>query len=95
MVSIIGYVEQRLNRSTRKWLALTRYHNRRRLAREVRDKLLRHFPNQVLATPIREAVALAESPSFGKTIFEYQSDGQGAADYRTLAEDLLLGRTLQ
>lgn len=95
MVSIVGYVEQRLNRTTRKWLALTRYHNRRRLAREVRDKLLRHFPNQVLATPIREAVALAESPSFGKTIFEYQSDGQGAADYRTLADDLLLGRTLQ
>jgi chromosome partitioning protein len=49
----------------------------------------------VLATPIREAVALAESPGFGQTIFEYDGLGKGAEDYRSLADDLRYGRTLQ
>jgi chromosome partitioning protein len=94
MMAIINFAEERLKRRVRKWLALTRYQGRRRLAREVRDRLLGHFPGQLLQTPIREAVALAESPGFGKTIFEYQRAGNGAHDYRSMATDLLQGRTL-
>jgi chromosome partitioning protein len=94
MMAIINFAEERLKRRVRKWLALTRYQGRRRLAREVRDRLLGHFPGQLLQTPIREAVALAESPGFGKTIFEYQRTGNGAHDYRAMATDLLQGRTL-
>ena len=94
MMAIINFAEERLKRRVRKWLALTRYQGRRRLAREVRERLLDHFPGQLLQTPIREAVALAESPSFGKTIFEYQHTGNGAHDYRAMATDLLQGRTL-
>lgn len=94
MMSIINFAEDRLQRKARKWLALTRYQGRRRLAREVRDRLQGHFPGQLLQTPIREAVALAESPSFGKTIFEYQRSGNGASDYRAMATDLLEERTL-
>lgn len=76
------------------WLVLTRYQQRRRLARDVRDKLMTYFPKRILATPIRESVALAESPSFGKTIFEHRPKSIGADDYRQLAEDLLHRRTL-
>jgi len=74
-------------------MVVTRFHGRRKLANEVRDKLMEYFPGQVLATPIRETVALAESPSFGKTIFEYQGSSNGARDYLDLADDLLKGRT--
>ncbi len=94
MLRIVKYAERRLKREVRKWLALTRFHTGRCLARDVRDCLLRYFPGQVLLTPIREAVALAESPSFGKTIFEYQGGGRGARDYDAMADDLLLGRTM-
>jgi chromosome partitioning protein len=94
MMSIIDFAEQRLKRKVRKWLALTRYQGRRRLAREVLERLRTHFPGQLLQTPIREAVALAESPSHAKTIFEYQRSGNGAQDYRAMAADLLLERTL-
>lgn len=77
------------------WLVLNRYQQRQRSDREIRDKLLTYFPGKILATPIRENVALAESPSFGKTIFEYRPHSSGAEDYRSLAEDLLYRRMLE
>ena len=35
-------------------------------------------------------VALAEAPSVGKTIFEFDGSSRGAVDYALLAEDLKL-----
>ena len=95
LLNILKHIELRLKHVTRKWLVVTRFHSRRKLAREVHDKLLNYFPGQVLATPIRENVSLAESPGFGKTIFEYKKSCNGAQDYRDLADDLLMGRTFK
>jgi len=94
LMAILKHVEQRLDHKMKVWVVLTRFHARRRLSNEVRDKLVSYFSGRVLATPIREAVALAESPSYGQTIFEYQKRSNGALDYGELAEDLLNGRTL-
>lgn len=91
-MQIFDYVESTLNRQTKKWLVLTRFNERRKLAREVRDSVVHYFPNRVLQTPIRETVALAESPAFGKTIFDYRKKNRGAEDYRQLADDILGGR---
>ena len=91
---ILRHIDESLDRKTRVWIVVTRFNERRRLARDVRDKLLEYFPGQVLATPVRESVALAESPGTGKTIFEYQKNGKGAEDYRALADDLLNERTM-
>ena len=73
-------------------IVLTRFHGKRRLCHEVRDKLVEYFPNQVLATPVRETAALAESPGFGKTVFEYRRNDKGAEDYFNLAKDFLHAR---
>jgi len=75
------------------WLVTTRMQMRRRLTKEVRNKVLKYFPTRVFQTVIRENVALAECPSFGKTIFDYKISSAGAEDYQSLAEDLLQGRT--
>jgi chromosome partitioning protein len=93
LMGILKNIETRLQRTTKKWVVVTRFHERRRLAKDVRDKLLQYFPGQVLATPIRESVALAESPSFAQSIFEYKRNSNGAQDYSDLANDLLSGRT--
>ena len=95
LLGILKHIETRLTHATKKWMVVTRFHNRRKLANEVRDKLNEYFPGQVLSTPIRETVALAESPSFGQTIFEYQKSSNGAKDYLGLADDLLKGRTFK
>mgnify|MGYP000373703432 CR=1 FL=1 len=75
------------------WLVTTRMQMRRRLTKEVRNKVLKYFPTRVFQTVIRENVALAECPSFGKTIFDYKLSSAGAEDYQSLAQDLLQGRT--
>lgn len=93
-MQVLQHIDAALERRTRVWIALTRFNPRRRLAREVREKLTEYFPDSVLATPVRESVGLAESPARGRTIFEHQPRGHGAEDYRALAEDLLCGRTL-
>lgn len=93
LLNILKHIETRLKHATKKWMVVTRFHGRRKLANEVRGKLMEYFPGQVLATPIRETVALAESPGFGQSIFEYQKSSNGAQDYHDLADDLLKGRT--
>lgn len=92
MVGIIDHIDNALSRKTKRRLVVTRFHERRKLANEVRETVIKHFPGQVLSTAIRESVALAESPSFGQTIFEYQKKGRGAEDYSSLADDFMSGR---
>lgn len=44
---------------------------------------------QVLPTFIRRNIKLAEAPSYGKTIFEYDPHCNGAEDYRKVAQFLI------
>ncbi|MDH5728897.1 MAG: ParA family protein [Gammaproteobacteria bacterium] len=93
LIRIVNDVETRLQKKSKKWIAVTRFQRKRLLSRQVRDKLITVFPGRVLATPINEAVVLAESPGHGQTIFDYKNTCQSAVDYKQLAEDLLVGRT--
>ncbi|MFK5913917.1 MAG: ParA family protein [Woeseiaceae bacterium] len=94
LMSIFQHIESTLKRKTKKWVVLTRFHERRKLAKEVKGKILSYFPNSVLQTAIRETVALAESPGFGQTIFEYKPKCNGANDYFELAADVIDNRVL-
>ena len=85
----LGFVEETLRRPLPRRVLMTRFHAQRRLAREVRGKLDEYFRERLLDTAIRENVALAECPSFGETIFEYQAGSHGAEDYRRLAEEMV------
>jgi len=44
---------------------------------------------EIFKTVIRRNVRLAESPSYGQTIFDYAPRCPGAADYASLAKELL------
>jgi chromosome partitioning protein len=85
---------EKLGHRINELFVMTRFNTRRRLPHQVMDTLKQYFPKQVLATRIREAAALAECPSFGKTIFEYRKNSNGATDYQSLALDLEYGRTI-
>jgi len=94
MLSIFIRLEEALKRKFTKHFVMTRFHSRRKLSKEVLMKLQEYFSGQLLATAIHECVALAESPSFGQTIFEYCASSRGAKDYSALADDLLLRRAV-
>lgn len=84
--------EKFMQKKLKMWIAVTRFTTRRRLSNQVKDKLVKYFPQQLLATMVRECAPLAESPSFGKSIFEYNKRSNGAMDYASLADDILYGR---
>ena len=44
---------------------------------------------EILQPPIRRNVKLAEAPSFGQTIFDYEPECAGAKDYRKLAQSVI------
>ena len=88
-------VERGLGFTTEKYVVVNRYHQQRRLPREVFAKLQAYFPGRVLHTPIRDNITLAEAPGFGQTIFEYSPRSHGASDYAALAEDILHKRVLE
>lgn len=66
----------------------TFYDLRTTVSTELLDTLRERFTK--ILTPIRINVALAEAPSVGKTIFEFDGSSRGAVDYALLAEDLKL-----
>lgn len=62
---------------------------RNNLAQQVIAEVQRHFGDHIFRTIIPRTVRLGEAPSHGKTIFEYESNGLGAAAYRGLAKEFL------
>lgn len=94
LMGTIKKFETVLNKQYRLLLVMSRYVPTRRLSRDVLSTVLKYFPGQVLATPIRETAFLAECPSFGKSIFEYRPGCRSAKDFTALAEDFLQGRVM-
>ena len=62
-----------------------RVDHRTRHAQDIEEQLRKRFGRQVYAATIRENIRLAEAPSFGQAILQYDSKSSGAADYRALA----------
>lgn len=89
LLGTIKNFEQKMQHFLKFKVVMTRYHERRKLAQDVLERIEYYFPDMILPTKIRETAALAECPSFGKTIFEYQHKSNGAQDYLSLAKDVL------
>jgi len=68
---------------------LTLFDKRSRLSRLVEKNLRRNFPGYVFQTVIPKNVALAEAPSFGKTILEYSPFSSGARAYFYLTQEII------
>jgi len=94
LMATLHNFEHKLNKKYLQWIVLSRFHERRKLAQEVREKLIEHFPETVLKTSISEAASLAECPGFGQSVFEYKPNSKSAEEYDSLIDDLVDGRVL-
>lgn len=63
--------------------------NRRKMHKDVIEFLQIHFRDMTFNTVIRENIALAEAPSFGKTIYEHNPASNGAKDYKSLCKEIV------
>ena len=62
---------------------------RNSLTNEVSAQLRRFYPNLVYEAVIPRNVRLAEAPSFGKSVIDYDPHCQGALAYRQFATEML------
>lgn len=90
LVEVINKIKSRLNRYlTIGGVFVTQYDQRKVLNRNVLETIQRHFGDKVFTTKIRDNVALAEAPTSGKDIFEYNPKCYGAEDYARLCTEIL------
>ncbi|MFH0969418.1 MAG: AAA family ATPase [Patescibacteria group bacterium] len=68
---------------------LTMYDKRNRLARQVVREMRDHFPGKVFDSVIPRSVRLAEAPSFGKSILQFDAFSKGARAYKNLAREII------
>ena len=90
LLQTVEVVKTRLNKELKlEGIIGTMYDSRRNLCKEVVEKLKEHFGDLVFDTLIRDNVALAEAPSFGKSIFDYRKESNGAKDYFNLCKEIV------
>jgi len=70
-------------------IVMTMVDSRNALSGQVIDEVKKHFGDYIFATHIPRNVRLAESPSFGKTIFEHDKWSKGARAYKNLTKEIL------
>jgi len=98
LLQTIELVNKRINPNlTVKGILLCMFDSRASLPNEVRADIEQFLNSargtnsawaqaQILPTFIRRNIKLAEAPSYGRTIFEYEQNCHGAEDYRKVAE---------
>jgi len=69
-------------------LLRTMYDGRNNLGVEVSNQLVEHFGDQVFRTIVPRNVRLAEAPSHGLSIVEYDRSSRGAVAYLALAGEI-------
>lgn len=59
------------------------------LSYEVVEEVKAYFKGQVFKTMIPRNVRLAEAPSYGKSVIEYEENSKGARAYKMLAQEII------
>jgi len=90
LLDTINLVRQTLNPSLEgEGVLLTMFSPRLNLAQQIVQEIRSYFGDKVFNTVIPRSVRLAEAPSFGKTIFQYDRNSSGAIAYEALCRELL------
>ena len=69
-------------------VALTLFDGRTNFSTQVAQEVRRHFPGKVFASVIPRNVRLAEAPSHGLPVTEYDRTSRGAVAYKAMAEEM-------
>lgn len=70
-------------------VVVTMHTGRMTLSAQVHEEVKRHFPDTVFETVIPRNVRLAEAPSFGQPIIQYDRWSKGAKSYKELAKEVI------
>jgi chromosome partitioning protein len=94
LVKTITMIKDNLNPSLDiEGIVMTMADYRTKLTQEVIDEVRKHFGAKVYQTVIPRNIRLSEAPGFGKPIFLYDKDSEGAKKYKELTKEFLSNNT--
>jgi chromosome partitioning protein len=68
---------------------MTMYDARTRLSAHVVEEVRRYFPHRIFGTVVPRSIRLAEAPSYGQAITEYDATSRGAQAYEAFVAELI------
>jgi len=98
LLQTVSLVNKRINPALKvKWVLLCMFESRASLPNEVKADIEQFLSNarntdcawsqaQILPVSVRRNITLAEAPSYGQTIFEYDPSCHGSEDYKKVAQ---------
>ncbi len=90
LISTINLVRQNLNSSLEiEGVILSMFDGRTNLSAQVVQEVKKYFGSKVYSTVIPRNIRLAEAPSYGLPITEYDPKSKGAEAYRAFAHEFL------
>lgn len=90
LLNTVKIVQKRLNPELDiEGLLLTMYDSRLRLSNQVVEEVKQHFESLVFNTIIHRNSKISEAPSFGKPVIAFDIESKGAANYLSLAKELV------
>jgi chromosome partitioning protein len=89
LIQTIDLVKQSLNPPLDvAGVLMTMYDARTRLSAHVVEEVRRYFPHRIFSAIVPRSVRLAEAPSYGQAIIEYDPGSRGADAYESFASEL-------
>lgn len=90
LVDTINLVKKHLNPDIGIYgVVITMFDGRTQLTRQVVEEVRKYFGDKVFNTVIPRNIRLAEAPSHGKTIAEYDAKSRGGEAYHELANEVI------
>ncbi len=91
LIKTINLIKDNLNASLEiEGVVMTMADFRTNLTQEVINEVKKHFGDKVYKTIIPRNIRLSEAPGFGKPIFLYDKDSEGAKKYKELTKEFLI-----
>jgi chromosome partitioning protein len=91
LMEVVNLIATRINSVLKvSGIVICMYRAQTNLAKEVLGEVRSFFGDIVFESKIRQNIKLAEAPSHGQTIFDYDPGSNGALDYMQLAEEVLV-----
>jgi chromosome partitioning protein len=90
ILGTIRQVRKKMNPALNvKGIVVVMYDKRRKLSQEIRSFIDENVDSRIFDSVIRMNVKIAEAPSFGQSIIQYDPESKGSKDYLALAYEFL------
>ena len=90
LVNTINQIQSKSNNDLKiEGILRTMFDSRNNLSSDVSDQLKQYFPNELYKTKIPRNIRVAEAPSFGQSILEYDGLSKGSLSYLSLAGEII------